>query len=143
MPLPQHLPAWLKVVNPLVVRLNRWGLAVGTMHVLTVPGRKTGKPYSTPVSLVTLDGQRYVVTFPWVGWVKNARVWGEGFLERGPQKEHVRLLEVPIEDRVRVVRAFPLQVPRGVSFFGLPADPESFEQAAPHLTVFRVERTPD
>jgi hypothetical protein len=139
MPLPDRLPWWLKLINPTVVYLNRRGLAVGTMHVLTVRGRKTGKPYSTPVSLVALDGQRYIASLPWVGWVKNARVCGEGVLERGRRKEQVRLVEVPLEERIRVVRAFPLQVPHGVAYFGLPPNPDAFEQAAPHLTAFRVD----
>jgi deazaflavin-dependent oxidoreductase (nitroreductase family) len=139
MPLPERLPRWLKLINPLVVRLSRWGLAVGTMHVLTVRGRKTGKPYSMPVSLVTLDGQRYIVSLPWVSWVKNARASGEGVLERGPRTEAVRLVELSLEERAPVVRAFPVQVPRGAAFFHLPPDPDAFERAAPHLTAFRVE----
>jgi deazaflavin-dependent oxidoreductase (nitroreductase family) len=139
MPLPDRLPRWLKLINPLVVRLNRWGLTVGTMHVLTVRGRKTGKPYSTPVSLVTIDRQRYAVSLPWVSWVKNARASGEGVLERGPRKEQVHLVELAPEERVPVVRAFPVQVPRGAAFFHLPPDPDAFERVAPHLTAFRVE----
>jgi hypothetical protein len=139
MPLPERLPRWLKLINPIVVHLIRWGLAMATVHVLTVRGRKTGKPYSTPVSLVTLDAQRYIVSFPWLSWVKNARGTGNGLLERGPRKESVRLVEVPLDERTRVVRAFPVQLPRGTSFFRLPPDPDAFERAAPHLTAFRVE----
>jgi hypothetical protein len=47
---------------------------LGTQYILTVPGRTSGKLYSTPVSLLTVDGQRYIVSLPWTGWVKNARV---------------------------------------------------------------------
>ncbi len=139
MPLPDRLPWWLTLINPLVVYLNRRGLAVGTMHVLTVRGRQTGRPYSTPVSLVTLDGHRYVVSLPWVSWVKNARASGEGVLERGSRTEPVRLVELPLEERTPVVRAFPVQVPHGVRFFDLPPDPEAFERAAPQLVAFRVD----
>jgi hypothetical protein len=139
MALPQRLPRWLKVVNPIVIRLNRWGLAVGTMHVLTIRGRTSGKPYSAPVSLLNLDGQRYIVSLPWVNWVKNARVAGVGLLERGSRVEQVRLVELSLEERTPVVRAFPVQVPGGVAFFQLPADPEAFERVAPQLTAFRVE----
>ena len=55
-----RLPGWLKVANPVIVALQRRGLAVGTMHVLTVPGRKSGEPRTTPVSPLTVDGRRYI-----------------------------------------------------------------------------------
>ena len=139
MKLPHRLPWWLKLVNPVVTRLNRWGLALGTQHILTIPGRRSGKLYSTPVSLLTVDGQRYVVSLPWTGWVKNARVSGWGLLERGRRRERVRLLEVPLSERTQVVREFPVQVPHGVAYFRLPADPTAFDQAAPQLAAFRIE----
>ena len=139
MTLPDRLPWWLKLVNPVITRLNRRGLAIGTQHILTVPGRTSGKLYTTPVSLLTLDGQRYIVSLPWTGWVKNARVSGWGFLERGRRRERVRLVELPPAERARVVREFPVQVPHGVSFFRLPPDPAVFEQAAPQLTAFRID----
>ena len=50
------LPWWLKSANRVVIALNRLGLAVGTQHVLSIPGRKTGKLRSTPVSLLTVNG---------------------------------------------------------------------------------------
>jgi hypothetical protein len=50
------LPRWLKFANRVIVLLQRLGLAIGTMHVLTVVGRKSGKPHSTPVQIVTIAG---------------------------------------------------------------------------------------
>jgi hypothetical protein len=52
------LPWWLGPASRLNVLALRLGLRIGTQHILTVPGRKTGRPRSTPVSLVTLDGER-------------------------------------------------------------------------------------
>ncbi len=139
MPLPTRLPRWLKLINPVFMLLNRLGLAVGIVHVLTVRGRKTGAPYSTPISLMVLDGQRYIVSYPWVGWVKNARAQGECMLARGRRQEAVRLIELSPDERMPVLRAFPVLVPHGVRFFNLPPTPEAFERAAPQLTAFRVE----
>ncbi len=133
------LPWWLKLTNPIFMTLIRLGVPIGTQHVLTVRGRKTGKPYSTPVSLVTVQGQHYICTFPWTGWAKNARVVGEGILTRGRRRERVALLELPPEQRAPVLREFPRQVPHGVQFFRLPPDPEAFAAAAPSLTVFRID----
>jgi hypothetical protein len=139
---PTSLPGWLKIANPIFMTLIRLGVPVGTQHVLTVRGRKTGKRYSTPVSLVTVEGRRYICSFPWTGWVKNARVVREGELVRGRKRERVILTELPPEERAPILREFPIQVPHGVQFFRLPPDPEAFAQAAPRLAVVRVDPFP-
>jgi len=40
--------------------MSRVGLTMGPVCVLTVPGRRTGKPRSAPVSPLTVSGGRYV-----------------------------------------------------------------------------------
>ncbi len=140
------LPGWLKPVNRMVMALNRLGLAVGTQHILSIPGRKSGKLWSTPVSLLTVGGQRYICTVGETDWVKNARAAGWGYLARGRKRERVALIELPVEQRGRVLREFPIQVPHGVQFFqmtlGLAPDPEAFAAAAPQCPVFRVDSLP-
>lgn len=39
----------------------RFGLKVGSQYLLTVPGRRSGEPRSTPISVASVDGQRYIV----------------------------------------------------------------------------------
>jgi hypothetical protein len=123
--------------------LNRLGRALGTQHILSIPGRKTGKLRSTPVSLLTIAGRRYACTGVDTDWVKNARAAGWGILSRGPRAERVRLVEVPVEERAPILREFPHQVPHGVAFFerilGLPNDPEAFAAAAHRCPVFRFD----
>jgi len=138
-PLPERLPWWLKLANPVFKTLLQLGVPIGTQHLLAVPGRKTGRLHSTPVSLVTLDGQRYIVSLPWTGWVRNARVAGRGTLTRSRRAERVALREIDGDARAPVARAFPVQISQGVRFFQLPPDPDAFEAAAPGLAVFRVE----
>jgi deazaflavin-dependent oxidoreductase (nitroreductase family) len=127
--------------------LNRHGLALGTQHILTVVGRKTGKPYSTPVSLLAVDGTRYICTVGETGWVKNARTAKTGTLQRGRSIERVTLVELSVAERGPILRVFPSQVPHGVPFFtqvlGLPNDPEAFAAAAPQCPVFRIESIKD
>ena len=55
------LPRWLKPANRIVIWLQRLGLSLGTMYILSVPGRKSGQMRTTPVSHLTVDGQRYIV----------------------------------------------------------------------------------
>jgi hypothetical protein len=140
-----RLPSWLKGVNRVVIALQRLGFVVGTMHVLAVPGRRSGVFRSTPVSLLTVDGHRYIVAgLDDADWVLNARVAGRGMLRRGRTEEHVSLVELPVEDRAAILREFPRLIPQGVPFFtrlyGVTADPEQFAELAETCPVFRIER---
>jgi deazaflavin-dependent oxidoreductase (nitroreductase family) len=113
--------------------------------VLTVVGRKTGKLRSTPVTPMHIDGKRYVVGgFPGADWVSNARAAGEGTLQRGRHTERVRLVELSPEDARPLLRAFPTEVPTGVSFAknaGLVSgpNPDEFEALAGRCAVFRFD----
>jgi hypothetical protein len=139
------LPSWLKGVNRVIMALQHLGFVVGTMHVLAVPGRRSGVFRSTPVSLLTVDGNRYIVAgLDDADWVLNARVAGRGLLRRGRTDEHVSLIELPVENRAPILREFPTLIPQGVPFFtrlyGVTADPEAFAGLAATCPVFRVER---
>ena len=137
------LPKWLKLANRLIIAINRLGMSFGTWYILSIQGRKTGKMRSTPVSVLHVNGQRYVVTGFETQWVKNARKVGGGMLTRGWNKEQVVLVELPVEERPPILREFPRQVPHGVPFFekllNLPGDPEAFAAVAPRCPVFRID----
>jgi deazaflavin-dependent oxidoreductase (nitroreductase family) len=138
-------PRWLKPMNQVFIVLQRLGMSPGGMYFLTVVGRRSGKPRVTPVTPLTVDGERYVVGgFPGADWVKNARAAGSGTLEHGRQKEAVRLVELPVDEARPVLRAFPSEVPSGVSMManaGLVAHgtPDEFEALAGRCAVFRIE----
>jgi F420H(2)-dependent quinone reductase len=141
----QMLPSWLPVANRLVRLLQRMGLRLGTIHVLTVPGRVSGAPRPTPVSPLTVDGHRYVIAgLPQSDWARNARAAGAGVLAHGRDRRRVTLTEVTNPDRRRaVVRAFPTEVPHGVAFFvriGLvtSGDPDEFAGVADRVAVFEL-----
>ncbi|WP_036567478.1 hypothetical protein [Nocardia sp. BMG51109] len=139
------LPGWLKYLNRVVIFLQRRGIAFFTFHLLTVPGRKSGKMFTTPVSPFVVEGKQYILSVGPTGWVKNARVSGWGLLARGKDERRVALVEVGPEERRPVVREFPVQVPRGVEFFlrtgavRPPGDSDAFEAAADGLVCFRVD----
>ncbi len=91
-----RLPRWLKPFNRGIVALQRLGLAVGTMRLLSIPGRKSGKPQTTPVSPLAVNGLRYTVAgLEGADWVKNARAAGWGILARGRREERVRGRDAP------------------------------------------------
>jgi deazaflavin-dependent oxidoreductase (nitroreductase family) len=113
--------------------------------VLTVPGRKSGKPRSTPITPMYIDGQRYVVAgFPGADWVENVRAAGQATLRQRRQSEEVRMVELSPDDARPLLRAFPTEVPTGVGFMknaGLVKDgrPEEFEALAGRCAVFRFD----
>jgi hypothetical protein len=127
-----------------IITLQRLGLAIDTVRLLSVPGRRSGELRTTPVFPLTVSGLRYVVGLHDADWVKNARVAGWGVLTCGRNEERVALVELPPEERAPVLRAFPREVPHGVEFFvrlGIAdsPDPEAFAAAAPRCAVFYIE----
>jgi deazaflavin-dependent oxidoreductase (nitroreductase family) len=125
-----------------MVRLNvamlHRGLRLGSQALLTVPGRRTREPRSTPVSIATVNGRRFVVAaFAEAAWVHNVRAAGAGTLKRGGSIERVRLTELPVEQRDPVLRAFLQQVRGGVRFFGT-ADADEVAAAASRFPVFEI-----
>lgn len=141
----QALPRWLRPANRFVRLLTRLGLRLGTIHVLTVPGRRSGAPRPTPVSPLTVDGRRYVIAgVPQGDWARNVRAAGRGELTHGRRKQAVTLDEVTDPGvRAAVMRAFPREVPHGVPMFvrlGLvtSGSEDEFAAAAGRVAVFRV-----
>lgn len=140
-------PWWLKYVNTVMIGLQKLGVGFGGKGpvVLNIPGRKTGKPRSTPVTPMVVDGKRYVVGgLPGSDWTINARAAGEATLHQGRHAERVRMVEMSIEDARPLLRAFPIEVPTGVSFMknaGLVtgANPDEFEALAGRCPVFLLE----
>lgn len=141
-----NLPRWLGPVNRCLDMLQRFGLSIGSMHILSVPGRQSGAMRSTPVSVLSVDRRRYIVAgLDDADWVRNARAAGRGILRFGRKEENVSLVELPVSDRSPILREFPLLVPHGVMFFqrlhGVAAEPDAFAGLADRCPVFWVEFT--
>jgi deazaflavin-dependent oxidoreductase (nitroreductase family) len=140
-------PWWLKSANKVFIRLSRLGLSFGGERpvVLTVPGRKSGTPRSTPVTPVTVDGKRYVVGgFPGADWVRNVRAASEVTLSRGRNHERVRMVELSADEAKPLLRVWPSEVPTGPGFMkrsGLINEgrPDEFEALAGICPVFRFD----
>lgn len=140
-------PWWLKYVNIVMIGLHRLGVGFGGKGpvVLTVAGRKSGKPRSTPVTPMSVDGRRYIVGgLPGSDWAANARAAGEATLRIGRNTERVRLVEMSVEEARPLLREFPIRVPTGVGFIknaGLVtgANPDEFEALAGRCPVFRLD----
>jgi deazaflavin-dependent oxidoreductase (nitroreductase family) len=141
-------PLILKPMNKVLIALLRLGVPISRHEspvVLTVPGRKTGKPRSTPVTPILVDGKRYVVNgYPGADWVGNVRAADSATLTQGRRSERVRMAELSPEEARPVLRAFPALVPTGVDLMkrsGVLTDgePAELERLAGRLPVFRID----
>lgn len=140
-------PRYLKPMNRVMMAVQRLGIPTGPAMVLTVPGRKSGQPRSTPMTPFEYEGGLYVVAgYPGADWAANARAAGTGTLSRGRRSQQVRIVELSSTEARPVLRAFPARVPVGVAFAkrsGLVRDgtADEFEALAGRLAVFRFEPT--
>jgi deazaflavin-dependent oxidoreductase (nitroreductase family) len=139
--LPYRLNAWRRGLNTLVRALLRIGLGPRHTYLLTVRGRVTGRPYSTPVTLVEQTSGRWLVApYGEVAWVRNARAAGRVTLSRGRHREDVSIVPVPPETAGAVLKQYATEVPITRPFFGARWDAPvaEFVAEAPHHPVFRI-----
>lgn len=77
--------------------LLRVGLPMGPMVLLTVRGRKSGQPRTTPVDLFERNGRSFLVSThrqESSNWVRNLRTAGEGVLSRGRSRRSITVVEL-------------------------------------------------
>ncbi len=138
-------PRYLKPMNKFMIAVQKLGIPTGPAMVLTVPGRKSGQPRSTPMTPFEFEGDLYVVAgYPGADWAANARAAGTGTLQRGRRSRPVRIVELTAAQARPILRAYPAHVPVGVAFAkrsGMVVDgtSEEFEALAGRLAVFRFD----
>jgi deazaflavin-dependent oxidoreductase (nitroreductase family) len=87
-----------RLAGPLVRRVIRRGLPAGPNVLLTVRGRSSGQPRTTPVAMLELGGVRYLqASFGITNWVRNLRAAGEASVSRGSRSETFDVVELPAE----------------------------------------------
>jgi deazaflavin-dependent oxidoreductase (nitroreductase family) len=140
-----RIPRYVPVTNVVVKLFTRLGVRTGPVNVITVAGRKSGQPRSTPVTPWEVEGRRYVIAgIGTSDWARNARAAGEGTLTSGRRTTRVRLTEVTDPAlKQRVVTAFGTENRGGGSFrkqirVAPDRTPRGFAAAAPHVAVFEV-----
>jgi deazaflavin-dependent oxidoreductase (nitroreductase family) len=129
-----------RLVNAVIAPLTRFGLAGRHTYILTVRGRKSGKPHSTPVTLVE-DGERWLVApYGEVGWVRNARAAGEVEISRARRSETMTVEEITSEQAAPVLKRYLKSVPVVRPFFDVTPDSslDAFMVEASRHPVFRL-----
>lgn len=145
-----RVPSFVRLGNLLTTTLLRVGIKVSgpnsvPMYLLTVRGRKSGQPRTTPLVVVEQDGNRYLLApFGAVDWVRNLRAAGEATLTRGRRTEAIRAIELPRHEASLVLKQ-SLEQGRIPSFLAkyfevtAQSSPEELEDAAAHHPVFLLQ----
>ena len=136
---PYRKSVWRRALNALVRPLARVGVAGPRTHLLTVPGRRSGRLWSTPVSLVRRGDERWLVApYGSRNWVLNARAAGWVELRRGRRRERLGVHELDPRAAVPVLREYYRQGRVTRPFFNVTLDSsdEDWLREAPRHPVF-------
>jgi deazaflavin-dependent oxidoreductase (nitroreductase family) len=94
-----RVPSLVGVFSPMAQRLLRIGIPLGPNALITIKGRRSGLPRTTPVAVVEIRGRRWVVgTFGEVNWVRNLRTAAEATITTGKRRERVTASELSREE---------------------------------------------
>jgi deazaflavin-dependent oxidoreductase (nitroreductase family) len=130
----------------MVAGLIRLGLGPRSTYLLTVVGRRTGQPRTTPVSLVENPTGRWLVApYGAVGWVHNTRAAGQVTLRRGGRGETVQVVEVGADEAAPVLKEYLTKVAIVRPYFDASpaAGLDAFAAEATRHPVFRITGPPD
>ena len=110
-------PWWVTIFSPIARSVLATRLPLGFNGLITVPGRKTGVPRTTPVAILNVSGRRWVWA-PWgeVNWVRNLRAAGGATITFRGRKEEVRATELDPIQRVAFFRDTLGPVARTIPF---------------------------
>ena len=117
-------PWFVPVLNAPASLMLRLGVPMGYNGLITIPGRTSGLPRTTPVAIIEIDGRRWIWC-PWgeAHWVRNLRAAGEATITVRKREEAVRARELDDDERVAFFRDVmgPLarRIPLGTTFLRL------------------------
>jgi deazaflavin-dependent oxidoreductase (nitroreductase family) len=132
------------VFNKAVAGLTGLGVSILGSRILAVRGRKSGEWRTTPVNLLVIDGQRYLVApRGHTQWVRNMRAAHGGELRLGRKVEPFTATEVSDADKPAILRAYlkRWKAEVGVFFGGVGPDSSEAELAriSPDHPVFKID----
>jgi deazaflavin-dependent oxidoreductase (nitroreductase family) len=134
-----------RVTNGIFSVMTRRGRGANYRYILTVEGRKSGVAKSTPVDVMEVDGQRWLVApYGEVNWVKNARASGQAELSRGGTSSRWKAEEVRGLEAVSAIRCYitsvPSPPPTGRSKPTLPTKPSRLRPCSTRYSASRRSR---
>src|SRR4051794_22728426 len=134
--------------NRLVATLTRAGVSVMGSRTLAVRGRKSGEWRTTPVNLLPLDGEQYLVApRGHTQWVRNLRFARGGELRLGRKAQPFTAVELTDAEKPAVLREYLRRWAWEVGMFFEDVNAKSPEsrllEVAPGFPVFRITTSQD
>jgi deazaflavin-dependent oxidoreductase (nitroreductase family) len=114
-------PRYVSLFSPLLKSVLAAGIPLGPNGLLTIRGRKSGLPRTTPVAIIDVSGRRWIWA-PWgdVHWVRNLRTAGRATIRKRGRAEEVKATELDPAARVGFFRdvlgPYARSLPGGVRF---------------------------
>ena len=141
-------PWWVTIFTPIAKFFLAAGVPLGFNGLITIRGRKSGLPRSTPVAIIEVSGRRWVWA-PWgeVHWVRNLRAAGRATITVRRREEEVRAIELDPTQRLGFFRDTlgPLarSIPLGATFIRVVdgVDLDDPVEAAEGRPVFELHST--
>src|SRR5947208_13218583 len=100
-----RVPSWVPFFNYVAKPLLAAGVPMGPDVLLTIRGRKTGLPRTTPVTIAENAGRRGLISpFGEVNWVRNLRAAGRATITVGRRKEDVTAVELGPTEAAAFIR---------------------------------------
>src|SRR5881392_1431549 len=91
----RQIPSWVPFFNLVAKPLLVLGVPMGPDVLITVRGRKTGLPRTTPVTICEYGGRRgFISPFGETNWARNLRAAGSATIRFGSQRETVQTVEL-------------------------------------------------
>ena len=89
---------------------------MGSFALLTVRGRKSGKPIVTPIAIFVHEGKSYLIaSYGIVNWVRNLRAaGGAATITSSRRTEKIHAIELPPEVAAPIFREAVLSGPPGI-----------------------------
>ena len=116
-----RVPRQVSLFSPVLKFLLTLRIPLAYNTLVTIRGRKTGQPRTTPLAVISVSGRRWVWA-PWgdVHWVRNLRAAGRATINVRGRKEEVKATELDSNERVGFFRdvlgPFARRIPFGVWF---------------------------
>jgi deazaflavin-dependent oxidoreductase (nitroreductase family) len=100
-----RIPWFVPLFNPIARCLLAAGIPMGPNALVTIRGRKSGVPRTTPLTIVEFAGKRWLLApFGDVNWVRNLRAAGRATITVGRRNEEVTAVELGSTETVTFFR---------------------------------------
>jgi deazaflavin-dependent oxidoreductase (nitroreductase family) len=103
--LARTVPRYVTLFSPILRSMLGRGLPIGPNALVTILGRTSGQPRTTPLAIIEHDGRRWVWS-PWgeTQWVRNLRAAGRATISQRGREGEVRARELDAVERIAFFR---------------------------------------